>query len=138
MQPEVPANYGWQEIFHQSVSHHCGWPTVPFPLPPLVNPNAQIARVVYPVQSSHVSKRLKTDIPQHMQDKGKEAESPSTPSTKSSKYVSSCLHLKHDFSHVISEIEPQGPNQPRATPENSRGDNSEKRKYASHNRKYGF
>jgi hypothetical protein len=110
MQPEVPANDGWQEIVHQSVSHHRGGPTVSFPLPPPVNSNAQISHVVSSIQSSHANKRLKTYIPQPVQDKGKETASPSSPSTESSKYVSSRLHLKDDFSHVISEIQPQGSN----------------------------
>jgi hypothetical protein len=83
-------------------------------------------------------KILKTDILQHVQDKGKASVSPSSPSTESSKSVSSCFNLKHDFSHVISEIQPQGSNQPRATQGKSVGDNSEKRKYASQSNKYGF
>jgi len=62
---------------------------------------------------------------------------PPSPSIKSSKYLSSRLHLKDECSHVINEIQPQGSNQPKATPEKSRGDNNEKRKYASHNNKYG-
>jgi hypothetical protein len=138
LQPEVPTNDGWQEIVHQPVSHHHGWPTMSLPLPPPVNPNVQISRVVSPVQSSHASKRLKTDIPQPVQDKGKAVASPSSPSTDSSKSVSSHLHLKDDFSHVINEIQPQGSNQPRATSEKSKGNNSEKRKIASQSGKYGF
>jgi hypothetical protein len=138
LQPEVPANDGWQEIVHQPVSHHRGWPTMSLPLPPPVNPNVQISHVVSPVQSSHASKRLKTDIPQPVQDKGKAVASPSSPSTDSSKSVSSHLHLKDDFSHVINEIQPQGSNQPRATSEKSKGNNSEKRKIASQSGKYGF
>jgi hypothetical protein len=76
MQPEVPANDDWQEIVHHPVSHHRGWPTMSFPLPPPVNPNAQISHVVSPIQSSHANKRLKTDIPQLVQDKGKAVASP--------------------------------------------------------------
>jgi hypothetical protein len=141
MQPEPPANDGWQEIVNQPASHHHGWPTISFPLPPPpppINPNAQISHVVSPVQSSHASKRLKTGVPQPVLDNRKATASPSSPSTESSKSVSSRLHLKHDCSHVINAIQPQGSNQPRATPEKSRGDNSEKRKYASHSNKYGF
>jgi hypothetical protein len=104
LQLEFPANDGWQEIVNQSVSHHHGWPTMSLPLPPHVNPNVQIARVVSPVQSSHASKRLKTDIPQPVQDKGKAIASPSSPSTDSSKSMSSRMHLKNDCSHVIREI----------------------------------
>jgi len=109
-----------------------------FPLPPLVNPNAQIVHVVSPVQSSHTNKRLKTDIPQPMQDKGKATTSPSSPFIESSKSVSSHLHLKDDCFHVISVIQPQGSNQPKVAPEKSIGDSSEKRKYASQSNKYGF
>ena len=66
MQPEPPTNDGWKQIVHQPVSHHNGWPTIsfPFPPPPLqINPNSQVDRVVLPVQSSHASKRLKTNVP---------------------------------------------------------------------------
>jgi hypothetical protein len=55
---------------------------------------------------SHASKRLKTDIPQLVQDKGKTTASPSSPSYDSSKSVSSCMHLKDHCSHVINEIQP--------------------------------
>jgi hypothetical protein len=48
------------------------------------------------------------------------------------------MHLKDDCSHVISEIQPQGSNQPRATSGKSKGDNSDKRKIASQSGKYGF
>ena len=107
-------------------------------LPPLVNTNVKITPVVSPVQSSHASKILKIDVPQPVQDKGKEVSSPSGPSTDSSKSVSSCLHLKDEWSHVISEIQPQRSNQPKAIQENSVGDNNKKRKYASQSNKYGF
>jgi hypothetical protein len=110
LQMVVPANDGCQEIDNLPVSHHRGWPTMSLPLPPPVNPNVQIARVDSPVQSSHVSKRLKIDIPQPMQDKGKAISSPSSPSDDSSKSVSSRMHLKDDCSHVINEIRPQGSN----------------------------
>jgi hypothetical protein len=81
MQPKVPANVDWQEIVHQHVSHHRGWPIVSLPLPPPINPNVQIAHVVSPIQSSHASERLKIDIPQPVQDKGKSTTSPSSPFT---------------------------------------------------------
>jgi hypothetical protein len=71
------------------------------PLPPHVNSNVQIARAISPAQTSHASKT------------GKEVASPSSPSTNSSKLVSSRLHLKDDCSHVINKIQPQGSNQPR-------------------------
>jgi hypothetical protein len=85
------------------VSCHRGWPNLSLPPPPHVNPNAQISPVDSPIQSSHASKRLKTDVP-HVQDKDKVDASPSSPSNDSSKLVSSCMHLKDDCSHVISEI----------------------------------
>jgi hypothetical protein len=131
LQPEVLANDGWKEIVNQPVSHHHGWTTMSFPFPPPFNPNVHISRVVLLVQSSHASKRLKTDIPQLVQDKEKETASPSSPSNDSSKYVSSHMHLKDECSHVINEIQPQGSNQPRATSEKSKGNNNEKRKIAS-------
>jgi hypothetical protein len=137
MQPKPPANDGWKEIVNQISSQRHGWPTVSFPLsppPPLINPNAQISHLVSPVHSLHTNKRLKTGVPQHVLDNEKEMTSPSILSTKSFKSVSSCLHLKYDCSHVISAIQPQGSNQPRDTLEKSRGKNSEKRRYASHNK----
>jgi hypothetical protein len=36
------------------------------------------------------------------------------------------MHLKDDCSHVISEINPQGSNQPKATSGKSKGDNSDR------------
>jgi hypothetical protein len=109
-----------------------------FPLPPPVNPNVQISGAVSPVQSSHASKRLKMDIPQPVQDKGKTTTSPSSPSDDSSKYVSFRMHMKDECFHVINKIQPQGSNQPRATYERSKGNNSEKKKIASQSGKYGF
>jgi hypothetical protein len=137
LQPEVPANDGWQEIVNPTVSHHRGWPNLSLPPPPPVNPNVQISPVHSPVQSSHASKRLKTDVP-HVQDKGKVVASPSSPSNDSSKSVSSRMHLKDDCSHVISEIQPQGSNQPKATSGKSKGDSSDKRRISSQSGKYGF
>jgi hypothetical protein len=137
MQPEVPANDGWQEIVNPIVSHHHGWPNLSLPPPPPVNPNVQIAPVHSPIQSSHSSKRLKAYVP-HVQDKGKLVSSPSSPSIDSSKFVSSRMHLKEDCSHVISEIHPQGSNQPRDTSGKSKWDIGDKRKISSHSGKYGF
>jgi hypothetical protein len=73
-----------------------------------------------------------------VQDKGKVLTSPSSPSKDSSKLGSSRMHLKDDCSHVISEIQPQGSNQPKATSGKSKGDNSDKRRIASQSDKYGF
>jgi hypothetical protein len=140
MQPEPLTNDNWKKIVNHPASHQRGWPTFSFPLPPPppINLNAQISHVVSPVQSSHDGKRLKIDVSQPVLDNRKVVASPSSPSTKSSKSVSSRLHIKYDCSHVINAIHPRGSNQARATPEKSRGDNNEKRKYASHNNKYGF
>jgi hypothetical protein len=56
--------------------------------------------------------------------------------------MSSHLHLKDSFSHVISEIHPQGSNQLKVVAQDksekgSKEGSSEKRQNASHN-KYGF
>jgi hypothetical protein len=101
------------------------------PLPPPVNPNVQIVRVDSPVQSSHASKTLKTNIPQPMQHKGKTIASPSSPSDDSSKFVSSRMHLKDDCSHVIGDIRPKGSAQPKENLGKSRGDNNNQRRVAS-------
>jgi hypothetical protein len=71
------------------------------------------------VQSSHASKRFKIDVP-HVKDKGKVVASPSSPSNESSISVSSHMNIKVDCSHVISEIQPQVSNQPRATSGNQK------------------
>jgi hypothetical protein len=73
-----------------------------------------------------------------MHDKGKIVVAPSSPSSDSSKYVSSHMHLKDDCSHVINEIKPQGYTQPKANSENSKGDSNNKGKIASQSGKYGF
>jgi hypothetical protein len=106
LQPEFPENDGWQEIVHPTVSHHCGWTNLSLPpSPPQVNPNVQISHAHSHVQSSHASKRLKIEA-HHVHDKGKAIVSPSSPSSDSAKSVSSCMHLRDDCSHVISEIKP--------------------------------
>ena len=74
MQPEPPINDGWKDIFYKPISHHHGWPIVSFPLPPPrppKNKNAQVDHIVSPMQSSHASKRLETNVPKPKQDKGK-------------------------------------------------------------------
>jgi hypothetical protein len=53
-------------------------------------------------------------------NKGKVVASPSSPSNDSSKHVSSDMQLKDDCSHVISEIQPQGSNQPQTNFGNQR------------------
>jgi hypothetical protein len=49
-----------------------------------------------------------------MHDKGKFFVAPSSPSSDSTKLVSSRMHLRDDCSHVINEIKPQGSTQPKA------------------------
>ena len=46
LQPEVPANNGWQEIVNHPVSHHRGWTTMSLPLPPPINPNVEISHAI--------------------------------------------------------------------------------------------
>jgi hypothetical protein len=71
-------------------------------------------------------------------DKGKVVAAPSSPSSDSAKSVSSRMHLRDDFSHVISEIKPQGSTQPKANLGKSKGDRRKKGKIASQSGKYGF
>jgi hypothetical protein len=73
-----------------------------------------------------------------MHDKGKSIASPSSPSSDSTKLVSSRMHFRDDCSHVISEIKPQGSTQPKANSGNSKGDSRNKGKIASQSGKYGF
>jgi hypothetical protein len=131
LQPEVPENAEWQEIFLPAVSQHRGWPNLSLPSPPpLVNPIVQVSPTHSTIQSSHISKRLKTKS-HHAHDKGKVVDAPSSPSSDSAKSVSSRMHLRDDFSHVISEIRPKGSTQPKAYLEKSKGDSSNKGKIAS-------
>jgi hypothetical protein len=137
LQPEVPENDGWQEIVHPTVSQHRGWPNLSLPAPPPINQIVQAAPVHSPVQSSHASKRLKTEA-HHAPDKGKSIAAPSSPSNGSDKSVSSQMHLRDDCSHVINEIRPKGSAQPKANSERSKGDNNNKGRIASQSGKYGF
>jgi hypothetical protein len=105
LQPEVPENDGWKEIFHPTVSQHCGCPNLSLPAPPPVNQISQATPVHSLVQSSHASKRLKIEA-HHAPNKGKSTVSPSSPSNDSTKSMSSHMHLRDDCSHVISEIRP--------------------------------
>jgi hypothetical protein len=140
MQPKPPANDVCQEIIHQPVEHHNGWPTVSFPFPPPpppFNTNAQVDCIASPTQSSHASKRLKTTMPEPNIVKGKKVAKSPNSFENSSESVSSHLHLKDIFSHVIIEIHPQGSNQPKAATEGkttgrSKERNSEKRQNTSH------
>jgi hypothetical protein len=69
---------------------------------------------------------LKTEAHRAL-DKGKVVASPSSPSSDSAKSVSSCMHLRDDFSYVISEIGPKGSTQPKANSEKSKGRQQQQR-----------
>jgi hypothetical protein len=130
LQLEVPKNDRWQEIIHPTVFQHHGWPNLSLPAPPPINQIVQAAPVHSPVQSSHASKRLKTEA-HHAPGKGKTIVAPSSPSNVSDKYVSSWMHLGDNCSHVINEIRPKGSVQPKANSEKSKGDSSNQGKIAS-------
>jgi hypothetical protein len=49
LQPKVPKNDRWQEIVHQAVSQHRGWPNFSLPAPPPINLIVQDAPVHSPV-----------------------------------------------------------------------------------------
>jgi hypothetical protein len=74
----------------------------------------------------------------HAPDKGKAIVASSSASNGSDKSMSSCMHLRDDFSHVISEIRPKGKAQPKENSERSKGDNNNKGRIASQSGKYGF
>jgi hypothetical protein len=137
LQPEVPKNDGRQEIVHPIVSQYRGRPNLSLIPPPLVNPIAQAAPNHSLVQSSHASKRMKTEA-HHALYKGKANVAPSSPSNGSDKFVSSWMHLRDDCSHVISEIRPKGSTQPKANSGKSIGDSSNQGRVASQTGKYGF
>jgi hypothetical protein len=136
LQPEVPENDGWQEIFHPKVSQHRGWPNLSLPTPPPIKPIIQAAPHSL-VHSSHARKRLKTKA-HHALDKGKANVAPSSPSNGSDKSMSSRMHLRDDCSHVISEIRPKGSAKPKENSGKSKGDNKNQGKIASQSGKYGF
>jgi hypothetical protein len=48
------------------------------------------------------------------------------------------MHLRDDFSHVISDIKPKGSTQLKAISGKSRGDSSNQGRVASQTGKYGF
>jgi hypothetical protein len=138
LQHEVPENNGWQEIVHPTVSQHRGWPNLSLPTPPpSVKQIFQDSPTQSPVESSHTRKRLKIEA-HHAHDKRKFVVAPSSHSSDSAKSVSSCMHLRDDFSHVINEIRPKGSAQPKANSEKSKGHSRNKGKIASQSGKYGF
>jgi hypothetical protein len=110
--------------------------SLPAPPPP-VNPNFQISPTHSPVYSSHASKRLKIES-HHTHDKGKAVDAPFSPSSDSTKYISSRMHLRDEFSHVINEIKPKASPHPKANSKRSKGDSNKKGKIASQSGKYGF
>jgi hypothetical protein len=80
---------------------------------------------------------LKTEA-HHAPDKGKAITTPSSPSNDSDKSVSSRMHLRDDFSHVISEMNPNGSTQPKANSKRLKVDSNDKGNIASQTKKYGF
>jgi hypothetical protein len=136
LQPEVPKNDGWKEIFHSTVSQQRGWPNLSLPDPLPINPIDQDDSHSL-VQSSHASKRLKIEA-HHAIEIGKSTASPSSPSNGSDKYLSSRMHLRDDCSHVISEIRPKGSLHPKENSGKSKGDNNNQGKISSQSGKYGF
>jgi hypothetical protein len=135
--PEVLEKDRWQEIVHLVVSQHRGWPSLSLHAPPAYQSN--FPRFPYPLASSifPCDNRLKTKA-HHATDKGKSIASPSSPSNGFDKYVSSRMHLRDDFSHVISEIRPKGSTQPKENSERSKCNINNKGKIASRIGKYGF
>jgi hypothetical protein len=105
--------------------------------PPPINQIVQDAPIHSLVQSSHARKRLNIKA-HHVVDKGKFIVSPSSPSNDFDKSVSSHMHLRDDFSHVINEIMPKGSTQPKENLERSKGDRNNKENIASQSDKYGF
>jgi hypothetical protein len=84
-----------------------------------------------------VIKRLKNEA-HHAPNKGKTTTTPSSPSNGSDKSVSSRMHLRDAFSHVINDIRPKGSTQANANSERSKGENNNKGRIASQSGKYGF
>jgi hypothetical protein len=74
----------------------------------------------------------------HAADKGKAITTPSSPSNDSDKSVSSRMHLRDDFSHVISEMNPNGSTHPKANSKRLKVDSNDKGNIASQTKKYGF
>jgi hypothetical protein len=137
LQPKVPKNDGWKDIFHLEVSQHRGWHNLSLPAPFPINLIVQVAPVHSPVQSSHARKWLKTEA-HHALDKGKSIVAPSSPFNGSDKSMSSWMHLRDGCFHVINKIRPKGSTQPKENSGKSKGDNNNQGKIASQSGKNGF
>jgi hypothetical protein len=74
----------------------------------------------------------------HAFDKGNTIVAPSSPSDDSEKSMSSRMHLRDDYSHVISDLKLKGSTQPKENSGKSRGDNNNQGRVVSQNGKYGF
>jgi hypothetical protein len=74
----------------------------------------------------------------HAPDKGKSIVDPSSLSNGSNKSMSSRMHLRDDFSHVISDIRPKGSAKPKENSKRSKDDSINKGNIASQSGKYGF
>jgi hypothetical protein len=61
---------------------------------------------------------------------------PHPPMTEKS--MSSWMHLRDDFSHMINEIKPKGSSHLEANSGKSRGDSNNQGRVASQTEKYGF
>jgi len=79
---------------------------------------------------SYSNKRLKTEA-RYALVKGKATTAPSSPSNDSDKYVSSRMHWRDDFSHMISNMRLKSSTQPKAGSEGLQYDSSNKGKIAS-------
>jgi hypothetical protein len=90
----------------RQLSQHHSWPNLTLPAPPPLNPIVQTIPNNSSVKSCHASKRLKTEA-NHAFDKEKSIASPSSPSNESDKSLSSHMHLRDDYSHMISKIKPK-------------------------------
>jgi hypothetical protein len=86
---------------------------------------------------SYSNKRLKIEA-YYAFFKEKAATAPSASSDNYGKFVSSHLHWKDDFPHMISKMRLEDSTQPKAGSEGLKYDSINKGKIASQTRKYGF
>jgi hypothetical protein len=138
LQPEVPENMDGRILFTQQSPNIVGGQIYLYLL--LLHLLTQLS--IFPLHTHQYNpptqaKDSKSN-PHHMHDKGKAIVSPSSPSSDSTKSVSSRMHLRDDCSHVINEIKPQGSTQPKANSGKSKGDSNNKGKIVSQSGKYGF